>query len=135
MNLQQAVTSVLSQYATFTGRARRSEYWFWVLATVIVSMVTTVIDLIIGSDLAGSGTGVVGLVFTLATFIPSFSVGARRLHDTGRSGWLQLLYLVPIVGWILLIVWCVQDSHPDNVYGPNPKAHEIAAYPPPPPAV
>lgn len=121
MNLQQAVSSVLSQYATFTGRARRSEYWFWVLATFIASIVAAIIDGIIG-------TQVVGLLLLLATIVPNLAVGARRLHDTGRSGWLQLIGIIPIVGWIILIVWFVQDSHADNEHGPNPKGHAPGPY-------
>ena len=121
MNLQQAVSSVLSQYATFTGRARRSEYWFWVLATFIVSIVTTIIDEVVGVP-------VVGGVFALATIVPNLAVGARRLHDTGRSGWWQLLGLIPIVGWIILIVWWAQDSHPDNEHGPHPKGYAPNPY-------
>jgi uncharacterized membrane protein YhaH (DUF805 family) len=54
--------------------------------------------------------------------VPSLAAGARRLHDTGRSGWWQLISLIPIVGWIILLVFMVQDSHPDNQHGPNPKA-------------
>ncbi|MDF1703989.1 MAG: DUF805 domain-containing protein [Aeromicrobium sp.] len=121
MNLQQAVSSVLSQYATFTGRARRSEYWFWVLATVIVSFVGAIIDGIIGIQ-------IVQTLLLLATIVPNLAVGARRLHDTGRSGWLQLIGLIPIVGWIILIVWFAQDSHPDNEHGPNPKGRAAGPY-------
>lgn len=121
MNLQQAVSSVLSQYATFTGRARRSEYWFWVLATFIASIVAAIIDGVIGAQ-------IVGLLLLLATIVPNLAVGARRLHDTGRSGWLQLIGLIPIVGWIILIVWFTQDSHADNEHGPNPKGHAPGPY-------
>lgn len=129
--MQQAVSSVLSQYATFSGRARRSEYWFWVLATFIASIVAGIIDAIIGAQ-------IVGLVVALATLVPSLAVGARRLHDTGRSGWFLLVGLIPIVGFILLIVWFVQDSQPDNEYGSNPKGLERGPGNPvasPPPAV
>jgi len=115
VNLQQAVTSVLNQYATFTGRARRSEFWFWILATVIASVVASIIDAIIGIKL-------LEFVVALATIVPTLAVGARRLHDTGRSGWLQLLGLIPVVGWIILILWFLEDSHADNQHGPNPKA-------------
>lgn len=129
--MQQAVSSVLSQYATFSGRARRSEYWFWALAVFIASFIGGIIDAIIGAQ-------IVGIVLALATLVPSLAVGVRRLHDTGRSGWFLLVSFIPIVGLILLIVWFVQDSHPDNEYGSNPKGLErgpgnpVAA---PPPAV
>lgn len=121
MNMQEAVSSVLSQYAGFSGRARRSEYWFWVLATVLVSIVAGIIDVIIG-------TQIIGYVVVLATFVPNLAVGARRLHDIGRSGWWQLICLVPIVGIILLIVWFATDSAPDNQYGPNPKGAAPGPY-------
>lgn len=114
MNLEQAVRSVLSKYADFTGRARRSEFWFWELAVFIASIVAGVIDAIIGAQ-------IVGYLILLATIIPSLAVGARRLHDIDKSGWLQLIGIIPIVGWIILIVWFATDSKPDNQYGPNPK--------------
>lgn len=120
--MQEAVRSVLSQYAGFSGRARRSEYWFWTLATFIGSIVATIIDLILGVQ-------ILQWVFALALLVPGLAVGARRLHDTGRSGWLQLVGIIPIVGWIILIVWFATDSHPgDNQYGPNPKGGLPNAY-------
>jgi uncharacterized membrane protein YhaH (DUF805 family) len=127
MNMQEAVRSVLSQYAVFTGRARRSEYWFWILATVIASIVAGIVDSIIGAQ-------ILQFVVALATIVPGLAVGARRLHDIGKSGWLQLIGIIPIVGWIILIVWFATDSHPDNQYGPNPKGGAAGAYgqmPPP----
>lgn len=128
MNIEQAVRSVLSQYATFSGRARRSEYWFWVLATFIVSMVAGIIDAIIG-------TQVLGYVVVLATIVPNLAVGARRLHDTGRSGWWQLIGIIPIIGWILLIVWYATDGDPGaNEHGPNPKGAAAGAWGAPPTA-
>lgn len=128
MNLQEAVRSVLSQYAEFSGRARRSEYWWWTLATIILSIVAVVLDLIIGTgDFVE--TGVLEWVSYAATFVPTLAVGTRRLHDIGKSGWGQLLFFIPIVGWIILIVWFATDSHPgDNQYGPNPKGGTPSAY-------
>jgi uncharacterized membrane protein YhaH (DUF805 family) len=115
MNMQDAVRSALSQYANFSGRARRSEFWYFNLAMMIVSIVATVIDELIGG-------WVVEIIVFLATVVPTLSVGARRLHDTDKSGWLQLIAFIPIVGWIVLIVFFATDSGPDNKYGPNPKA-------------
>lgn len=126
MNMQEAVRSVLSQYANFSGRARRSEFWFFSLAVVIASVVAAIIDAIVGGPIFGA------IVF-LATIVPSLSVGARRLHDTDKSGWLQLLYIIPIVGAIVLIVFFAMDSTPDNKYGPNPKGGAFGAYGTPPP--
>ncbi len=120
MNLEQSVRSVLSQYAVFTGRARRSEFWFWMLAVLIASIIGGIIDSIIGVQ-------IFQIVLPLATIVPNLAVGARRLHDTGRSGWLQLIGLIPVIGWIILIVWFVGDSHPDNEYGSNPKSGSATA--------
>ncbi|MCD9198311.1 DUF805 domain-containing protein [Aeromicrobium wangtongii] len=126
--MQEAVRSVLSQYANFSGRARRSEYWFFTLAVIIVSFVVGIIDFIIGNS-------ILEWVLIVATIVPSLSVGARRLHDTDRSGWLQLIGIIPIIGWIVLIVFFATDSTPDNKYGPNPKgADGLAPYGTPPAA-
>jgi len=114
MNLQEAVRSVLSQYANFNGRARRSEYWFWTLATVIASVAADIVDAIIG-------VRIFQYLVLLGVIVPGLAVGSRRLHDIGKSGWLQLIGIIPIVGWIILIVWFATDSVPDNEYGPNPK--------------
>lgn len=128
MDMQQAVRSVLSQYANFNGRARRSEYWFWTLATAIVSIAVAIVDAIIGGM-------ILQWVLIVATIVPSLAVGSRRLHDTDKSGWLQLIGIIPIVGWIVLIVFLAMDSTPDNKYGPNPKgAGGYAPYGTPPSA-
>ena len=140
MSFPDAVRICLQRkYADFHGRARRSEYWFFILFTAIAGAVGGVLDAIfrIRSGTYG-GTGPIQGLIQLALLVPTLAAGARRLHDTGRSGWWQLIGLIPIVGWIVLIVFFVQDSHPDNQYGPNPKGLETtgASYsqtPPPPP--
>jgi uncharacterized membrane protein YhaH (DUF805 family) len=107
---------VLKKYAVFTGRARRKEYWMFVLFSVIVTIVLSLVEGIVG------GPGVLSGLYALAVLIPSIAVGVRRLHDTGRSGWWILIGLVPLVGIIVLIVFFVADSQPGtNQYGPNPK--------------
>ena len=124
MNLQEAVSSVLSQYAGFTGRARRSEYWFWTLAYFIAYVVASIIDRILGIN-------IFVIVLVLAAIVPSIAVGVRRLHDTDKSGWFILLGLIPVIGAIVLIVFFVADSTPDNEYGPNPKGASGPGAPPP----
>ena len=120
MTFQEAVRTVLQQkYATFSGRARRSEFWFFALFSAIVRTIANIIDAILHTG--NSTTGLVSVVVSLALLVPSLAVGARRLHDTGRSGWWLLIALIPLVGIIILIVFWVQDSHGDNQYGPNPK--------------
>jgi uncharacterized membrane protein YhaH (DUF805 family) len=115
VGMSEAVRTVLSKYVDFSGRARRSEYWYWILAVLIVDVVVTIIDLALD-------TGVLALLLTLATFLPSLAVSVRRLHDIGRSGWWLLIGLVPLVGAILLLVWACSDSEPKtNAWGPSPK--------------
>src|SRR6186713_2319286 len=112
----------LKKYAVFEGRARRREYWFFVLFVVIISIVLAIVDRITGTYSSAYGTGVLGGLFSLAILIPSLAVGARRLHDTGRSGWWLLIGLIPFIGAIVLIVFFLLDSQPGtNAYGPNPK--------------
>lgn len=103
------------KYADFTGRARRKEYWMFFLFNLIVSVVLNLVDMALGSMLISS-------LYSLAILLPSLAIGARRLHDTGRSGWWQLIALIPIIGIIVLIVFYCQDSQDENDYGENPKA-------------
>ncbi|MDG4835009.1 MULTISPECIES: DUF805 domain-containing protein [unclassified Micromonospora] len=122
MSFIDAVKSVLSKYVGFTGRARRSEYWWFALFTILVSIVASILDGALGLDFEGSTTGLIGLVASLALLLPSLAVGVRRLHDTDRTGWWLLIALVPLVGFIVLIVFFVLDSTPGtNRFGPNPK--------------
>ena len=121
MSFQDAVRTCLQKkYVDFSGRARRSEYWYFFLFTIIVSIVAGIIDGILGTR-SSNGTGLVGAIASLALLLPTLGVGVRRLHDTGRSGWWLLIGLIPLIGAIVLLVFFVQDSHPDNQYGPNPK--------------
>jgi uncharacterized membrane protein YhaH (DUF805 family) len=114
--------TVLKKYAVFGGRARRREYWFFVLFSVIISIVLGIIDGLTGSFSPTVGLGLLSGIYSLAVLIPSLAVGVRRLHDTGKSGWLLLLALIPLVGAIVLLVFVCQDSNPgQNQYGPNPK--------------
>jgi uncharacterized membrane protein YhaH (DUF805 family) len=113
---------VLKNYAVFSGRARRKEYWMFVLFNFIFYVALTIIDVITGmySDI---GLGVLSGIYSLALFIPALAVAVRRLHDTNRSGWWLFIALVPFVGAIILLVFLATDSQPgENQYGPNPKA-------------
>jgi len=113
---------VLKKYAVFGGRSRRKEYWYFVLFTVLISIVLSIIDAVLGTPGAEGGAGLLSGIYSLAVLIPSLAVSIRRLHDTGRSGWWILISLVPLIGTIVLLVFTVQDSQPgDNEYGPNPK--------------
>lgn len=109
-------TDPLKKYADFEGRARRKEYWMFILCYIIINVVLSILDVF-------GGTGFLSSIFGIAMFIPLLSLGARRLHDTSRSGWWQLIYLVPLIGVIVMIVFLAQDSHDANDYGQNPKVH------------
>lgn len=108
-------------YINFQGRARRKAYWMFVLFNIIAAVLAGVLDGVLG--LGGeSGYGLISGVYSLAVFLPGLALAVRRLHDTGRTGWWMLIGLIPIIGWIVLLVFFVTDSQPgSNQYGPNPK--------------
>lgn len=135
MDFMTAVRTCFSKYVDFSGRARRSEYWYFFLFTFLLGIAANIVDVVIGTDYDASSGGLVNTLTSLAVLLPSLAVGVRRLHDTGRSGWWMLLVIVIIIGWIVLIVWfCTDSKSGDNEYGPNPKTGPSGAYPPPPPA-
>ena len=122
MGMPEAVRRVLTQYAVFSGRARRSEFWWFYLASVIASVVASILD-------QALGTAVLSILVGLALVVPTLAVGARRLHDTGKSGWWQLIGLVPLVGFIVLIVFFAQEGQPGpNQHGPSPKYPAAGGY-------
>lgn len=131
MGFGEAIQSCFRQYVGFSGRARRSEYWWFALFGLIVSIVANLIDTMLGTMSEDTNVGVIGTIASLALLLPSLAVAVRRLHDTSRTGWWILIGLIPIVGWIVLIVFYVQDSHPDNKYGPSPKAGAVQTGPAP----
>ncbi|MDO8844541.1 DUF805 domain-containing protein [Methylicorpusculum sp.] len=113
---------VLKKYADFNGRARRCEYWYFVLFNMLIGIGMAFIDGLTGTFNAETGVGLFGGIYSLAVLIPGIAVSIRRLHDTDRSGWWLLIAFIPIVGVIALIVFMVQDSKPGvNRFGPNPK--------------
>lgn len=115
---------IKNKYATFTGRARRQEFWMYVLVVVIIEIVLSILGGILGSISGALGTiiSVIGGLFGLAILVPTLALWMRRLHDTGKSGWWLLISLVPVVGSIVLLIFALLDSQPgDNQYGPNPK--------------
>ena len=103
MNFQTSIKTCFTKYATFSGRASRSEFWFFCLFSFLASIITMIIDsMILGYPAEENGP--VNLIFSVLIFLPSLAVGARRLHDIGKSGWWQLITLT-VIGIILLIVW------------------------------
>jgi len=123
MTFSQAVKTCFGKYTEFSGRARPSEYWWWILFAVVVQMIPyfLFIALVVGSEGTSSGATVVGgiwFVVWLGLILPSLAVFVRRLHDTGRSGWFFFLGLIPLIGPIILIVFLVGPGDPgQNKYG------------------
>ena len=109
MNFVDAVKTCFTKYVGFEGRATRSEYWWWVLFLIVVGVVLGMLQMRMVHNL-----------FSLATLLPSIAVGARRLHDIGKSGWWQLIGLIPVIGWLVLIYWAVQPSQGSNAYSGAP---------------
>ena len=128
MGFMDALTTVFrNKYATFSGRASRSEYWWSYLGIAVISMVLQIIGIVGGLALGSVNEGL-GALFGLAAFagllallIPSLAVNVRRLHDTGKSGWMLLILLIPCIGFILWLVWMIEDGQPHvNAYGAVP---------------
>jgi uncharacterized membrane protein YhaH (DUF805 family) len=105
----------LTQYADFSGRARRKEFWMFFLFNFIFAIVTNVLNALLG-------IAVISLLYLLVVFIPNLAVIVRRLHDVGKSGWWIFISLIPLIGSIWLLVLLATDGNPgDNQYGKNPK--------------
>jgi uncharacterized membrane protein YhaH (DUF805 family) len=129
MSFGQAITSVFSHYVTFSGRAARSEYWWWALFTAICGIATAIVDAAIFGYSPGASP--LNGIFNLITFLPSLAVAARRLHDIDRTAWWLLVALTGI-GIILLIVWfCFRGTPGPNRFGPDPLTTVGAAGPAP----
>ena len=121
MNMKEAVISVLTNWNNFTGRACRSEFWYFCLAVFLVSFIISIIEIATGMvDIESGGTGILNIIVFLLILVPSISVTARRLQDRGWSGWWQLLYLT-IVGILIIIVLNILPAKEDeNKWGKNP---------------
>lgn len=117
--LQQAVKTCFNKYADFTGRAARPEFWWFFVFQLVVYVVT------------GWVHGLVELLAVLALVVPALAVAARRMHDTGKSGWILLLGLIPVIGGLVLLFFAAQPGQPqDNTYGPVPSGGGQAALAP-----
>lgn len=140
MDFKAAVRTCLGKYATFTGRAGRAEFWWFALFNLIARVIARMIDNILfggpfvvvqrgmghgyGYWEAYSPGGLLSGIVVLVLILPQLAVGARRLHDSGRSGWWQLLVLIPLIGWLVLVYWVVQPSAAPNRYGEGPEPPE-----------
>ncbi|MCH4181887.1 MAG: DUF805 domain-containing protein [Prevotella sp.] len=150
LSFGQAIKNIFSKYATFTGRARRSEFWWFQLFNFILVFVASLLDDLLGLGISDTGEGVISLIVTLALLLPGLSVLWRRLHDINKSGWNYLLVIVPlalcvifalvqlfvltilmaivlVVTAILILVWCCMDSkQEENKYGLSPKYLQVS---------
>jgi uncharacterized membrane protein YhaH (DUF805 family) len=118
MRFGEAIQSGFRNYVGFSGRAARSEYWYWVLFAVILGVVANIIDYLLGMRAHG---GIFSVIVGLGLILPDIAVGVRRLHDRDKSGWFLLLGLIPLVGAIILIVWfCQRGTAGTNRFGPDP---------------
>ena len=127
MGFMDALTTVFrNKYATFSGRASRSEYWWAYLGYFVIATVLQIFALVGGFILIDAGElallpTLIALVGIVALIIPTIAVSVRRMHDTGKSGWMLLILIIPCIGFILWIVWMVEDGQAhDNAYGPVP---------------
>jgi uncharacterized membrane protein YhaH (DUF805 family) len=118
MGFGEAIATCFQKYVVFSGRAVRSEFWYWALFEMILLVVLAIVDAIV----FGASTGVLSTLASLALFLPGLAVWARRLHDINRSGWWQLIAFVPLIGVIVLIVWACKRGTP----GPNRFGLEFA---------
>jgi uncharacterized membrane protein YhaH (DUF805 family) len=119
MNFQQAIASGFRNYVNFSGRAARSEYWYWTLFVILVSIGTIILD---RAMFPFNGVSPLNVLWHLAVFLPGLAVAARRLHDLDRTGWWLLLIFTGI-GIILLLIWdCMRGTQDSNRFGPDPLA-------------
>jgi uncharacterized membrane protein YhaH (DUF805 family) len=104
MTFTESIQTCFNKYADFNGRATRSEFWWWVLFVILATLAGNIL-----SDK-------LGMLISLGTLLPYIAVTARRLHDTNRSGWWQLIGIIPVIGWIIMIIWCAQESASQSEY-------------------
>mgnify|MGYP001169742107 FL=1 len=121
MNMKEAVVSVLTNWNNFSGRACRSEFWYFVLATTLVSIIISIIEIATGMvDIQTAEMGILSIILTLLLVVPSLSVTARRLQDRGWSGWWQLLYLTIVGGLVIVVLNILPAKEDENNWGRNP---------------
>ena len=117
------LNAIQNNYTNFSGRARRSEYWYFILFYYIISILAVVLDNLLGLAMEMIGYGLITFLVALAHIIPSFALTVRRLHDVGKSGWFIFISFIPLIGTIwLLVLHCTEGDQEENKYGANPKA-------------
>ncbi len=119
---------VLKQYADFNGRARRQEYWMFILFNLLFAFIAIFLDNMLGLTIGRTPYGILYFLYAIIVFMPGLAVAVRRLHDTGKSGWMVLVSLIPLIGAIWVLVLMVTEGDVgDNAYGSNPKTHPEGA--------
>ena len=119
MGFKDAISYSFRNYVGFSGRAARSEYWYWVLFILLLQIVAWLIDMTL-FGFNTTGVNPIGVIVSLATFLPTLAVSARRLHDIDRSGWWALL-IFTVIGYIVLLYWaCLRGTVGANRFGPDP---------------
>jgi uncharacterized membrane protein YhaH (DUF805 family) len=114
VGFSEAVGSCFSKYVTFSGRAVRSEFWYFALFQILANLVASTVDYSLGVN-------IVGPLFDIVVALPALAVAVRRLHDIDKSGWWVLLWFVPIIGWLFLLIWhCTKGTLGPNRFGPDP---------------
>lgn len=109
MNFQEAIQVCFQKFADFNGRAKRPEFWWFALFCFLAAVILGIVS------------NSISWIFSLATLIPSLAVGSRRLHDTNKSGWFQLIWLIPLIGWLIMIYLLIQEGNSEaNQYGEAP---------------
>jgi uncharacterized membrane protein YhaH (DUF805 family) len=133
MTFGQSIKTCFSKYVTFSGRAQRSEFWWWVLFVFVADILLSWVDIaMFGTTQVGPGsiagqtdTPVFSGLFGLAVFLPGLAVSVRRLHDLDKSGWWILIFLILIIGWIILIVWyATEGTRGPNRFGADPLGND-----------
>jgi uncharacterized membrane protein YhaH (DUF805 family) len=120
MDFKQSIVICLkNKYVDFSGRAGRPEFWWFALFCLVAGLL---VQVILGD--------IIAMLVNLALLLPSLAVGARRLHDIGKSGWFQLLWFIPFLGWAVMIYFLVQPTGGPNQYGEGPALPEAPALPP-----
>lgn len=128
---QQFWTTLSTQYADFSGRSRRAQYWPYILVSQLISGLISLLSSFWGNEdsaapgLIGTLALVVMVIIAFGLIVPNIAAAVRRLHDTGRSGWYYLIGFIPFIGWLVLFVFLLQDSqNGENQWGLDPKAGE-----------
>lgn len=115
---------IKNQYADFSGRTSRKQYWMFALFSFLISLGLSIVENVMGLKASAASTGILSSIYSLVIFLPSLGLAVRRLHDLNKSGWWLLMLFVPIVGWIVLLVFMLtMGDQAENQYGKQPQPY------------